>query len=662
MASSLRNDTSTCFCEYGGFTFPSPVHTTVQCVPRYDPSDRSITSRKYTIHLETTLVSEDFNLSSGLSIDSKIESLRVLLTTEGLALSFRRFGYGDLIIARGNQVDVNYGPKPRLLSMRVIAPTNAIFLAWEVEVVIWEGSCTLSGKGFPSDFEYFVYTVNFSMDESLIRTRTINIEAMTLASRTPLPLEKDTTPKNRVQQNAGSSAIMQELLTAIPTLQGFRRSVSDNISNDLQKVQVTITDTEIDSPNPYYVGCSHIDIRHRASIDFPLNSTTNTFQIVNSMSGTIRTNPNQSKGLALKAFITIFLNRLQAGIAGTVQAINGNASPSSAQMTPIINHLEFEESVFGRESSFSVSWFFTTTLQSLMRDTGLWSEITDPPAKNLPGHIDTKASSQGSQIDWEKWRLALDASAQRIFELSVEDSDIRLTNYCNPFNEWGTNKDLNNALKDNSANFPSTNDLKTSGRNSPGNNNSTNQSSSKQSIPTQLGSVGGTAPKPKNSWVRYQVHAKRHATPNVVRVPLLDTPPAPSASDKKQTPGIIQPSASNASPDRIEQRSTGFINNHVIVSGYAIRFGNLITLPDVTKLGDQDNPIIVRKNCVENKVIAVIFGVPLYYSSWNHVYYGLKEQEDLTLDLHEAPYAVQGDQSDNSNNSPSVKTITIKAV
>lgn len=660
MVSNLRYDDTTCFCVYGGFQFPSPVHTTVTCTPRYDPSDRSITSRKYLIHLETTLVSQDFSLLSGVSIEAKMEALRVLLTTEGLALEFNSFGYGDMSISRTTNLDVNYGPKPRLLNMKVMAPTNAIFVAWEVEIVLWEGSCTLSGKGFPSDFEYFVYTVNISMDESLMRSRTINIEAMTLASRTPLPNVDDTTPRTKIQQNAGSQAILQEILSAFPTLQGFRRSVNDNISNDLQKVQLSITDTEIDTPNPYYAGCSHIDVRHRTSIDFPLASATSPVQVVNMMSGTIRTNPGQSKGLALKAFITILLNRLQAALAGAKQT-SGSVTP----MSPIINHLEFEESIYSRESSFSASWFYTTTLANLLSDSGLWSPVTDPPGLAVGEPIILRTNLNAGQMDWTKWQAALDASAQRIFDLSVEDSDVTLTNYCNPFNAWKENKTLDASLKNNSSDFPSTNDLKKPTTSTTQNKSTTAKTpSQKVSIPTQLGTIGGDAPPAESSWVRFQVKAQRYAVPNMVRVPLLDTPPADTKALTIDNPalGLINVSKNNASPDRIEIRSTGLLHNYIIVSGYAIRFGTPIVIPTVTKIGDQTNPTIAHKIAEENRVIANIFGVPLYYSSWKHSYFGFKEQEDVTLNLQGAPYAVQGKQPTSNSGSPSEKTITIKAI
>lgn len=161
--------------QYYGVNFPADTSCTVSVRIHYDESDRTATHLVHTINASTTLTAASLiNLlpegqpgESGTPTDDVMTTIMNRLGQPQAALIFEGRGYTTLTCNGGavdpdtNQFvnDVDFGPKPRIITWKPIGPAAAE-VTWQCEVAL--PSCT--GLVYQGVLLSLTYTQDFSVD------------------------------------------------------------------------------------------------------------------------------------------------------------------------------------------------------------------------------------------------------------------------------------------------------------------------------------------------------------------------------------------------------------------------------------------------------------------------------------------------------------------
>lgn len=324
---------------YNGFTFAGARKVTVNAEMIQDEAQRTVAYVKHTITVEATIAP-----GSGTPTDATLESIRMLLTKQGRELIFTNEGYGTNLTVNatggGGVRDVKWGPVPQLLSWESVGNGFAVDVVWSVTTCIPE--CT--GARY-SGIMAQNYEVLYDIDEHGDTTRTISgyieiAQTWNGSSRTP--------PDN-------ADAYRQRIAPAPPT--GFERKQSWKLSKDKSRLDFTIIDREIPSANPYPADVTVIEADHTVSWSRGKKG----LQYHNTISAKISMRRGISGSQAWLIFGTILNQRRQIA--------------ESLGKATILVSLDAREDIFGRTSSFSARYWFTSSIGQFLNESGLWIPI-----------------------------------------------------------------------------------------------------------------------------------------------------------------------------------------------------------------------------------------------------------------------------------------------
>ena len=285
--------------KYNGFVFPPALNSSSQCTPVYDDSDRSIMYLLYRFKIEFIVnLAEvgsygDAAMPSGTdpvpasagdndnrkdrNIDSSMEWLRRRLSQPGRPLHIKDIGIGpDLIVNDSNMQDkywdVNWGPKPKLISWEPLGLNKAARVTWEVEVALVQCEEYYAGieketrqvddRGFhltpssdgrlPLNILQIVYNQTWSISHAGLTTKSYEACIQTRGQIDPLDLTS-------VIDSADHYRIFFE-----PALEkGFLRTRSYRLDRAKTKLEITITDSEVESDFAFPPGVVEIDVDYQ---------------------------------------------------------------------------------------------------------------------------------------------------------------------------------------------------------------------------------------------------------------------------------------------------------------------------------------------------------------------------------------------------------------
>jgi len=383
---------------YNDFVFPAAMKATVAIRPILDRSKRFTKYNTYTLTAECVLhddvdqfdpqenspftnQNQLFNDSSetvdgddGLTTRTKgVTALRRLLTAQGAPLEFTGKGLGlDFEIntfAAGTRGDLLYGPIPKMLIWEPLGASKAVRIVWTVEVSI--ADC----KGIVTPFGRVAeYTTNlsWSIDSHGLTTRsitgTIEVVQKILGATT-----------NRPRRNENSADLFVEAVTPfVPG--GFRRITNTHSLNAGRNVlSFTFVDQEIPSDNPYGTGIVNANVNASVRNEVPLAFN----KWICTVSGSISVSKSHDRWWAWLAFLSVVQGRLDAFKNAKFQQQKnrkGKKSSSGGEQisveTYMVLRLSITEEVFGRGMRFSVTWRLTSSLQTLIKSSGLWTRNT----------------------------------------------------------------------------------------------------------------------------------------------------------------------------------------------------------------------------------------------------------------------------------------------
>jgi hypothetical protein len=333
---------------YNGFTFDGARKIKVASEFVMDEASRAVTHVKYTITVDAIV-------APGVQTDATLESIRMLLSKPGRPLAFVNEGFGTNLrvnAAGGGGIrDVKWGPKPKILSWESVGDAFACHVIWQVETCIPE--CTNAKYNGVSAINFEVL---YDIDENGDTTRTITgyLEIALTWNGTSRTL-KDNADfyRNQIQPDPP---------------RGFIRKQTWHVSKDKSRLEFTIIDREIPSPNAYPEHVTQIDGKALASCTFKQGFR----KFTNSIDMRITPRKGMPGAYAFVYFYVELQRRVKISKAAGVEGL--------------ITEMSFEEDIFGRGCTFSARYWIMSTVENLLDASGLWSPLPN---------------------DWGRWKQTL---------------------------------------------------------------------------------------------------------------------------------------------------------------------------------------------------------------------------------------------------------------
>lgn len=393
---------------YNGFFFPFAISSSLSHTPVQEGAGRYPKYQDFTFSIEfivypgcdeyVTIQKPDgsgaytpiFPVSK--DINEGYEEIRKLLNEDGGFFSFSNKGIGesftivgdpDEIIA-GSEFDVAFGPKARIANWESMGDNCSAKVTFELTARI--GDCP--GVSTPTtNAEEFFWSIDWDIDVAGVTSRTISGQVSRPVWR--IPSGATGTKKDSLTDSA--DRLREQLRHDIPL--GFRRErQSWTLSPDRKTLNFTIVDVEIAGDQPFERGI--VDCQMTQRISNKDNIHGNIWSV--DFSGTFTAGKGYPRWVAWAAFIRVVKSRIDwirqnARINDrpeNKQSLNNNTpqvepgTKTKVMVMPV--KLDMQEDIYGRGMSFSMGFWYTCVLPSLMNSTGFWLPI--------PG------------VSWEPWR------------------------------------------------------------------------------------------------------------------------------------------------------------------------------------------------------------------------------------------------------------------
>lgn len=524
---------------YNGYTFDGTAKITVQVDPVRDESNRTVIYHKHTINVKAIVQSDG-------GTDGQLMDIRSRLGAQGAPLVFINHGFGtDLIVnqSAGGATDVRWGPIPEVISWRPIGSAQACEIEWRVTTCV--PGCILYGTSRDKGVTTINYDMRWSISEKGYTTRAINgyleiAQTRDMAGNVP-----------------DSADVYRDIISpTVPT--GFQRSQSWSLSKDKSRLDFSITDKELETPNAYPLGVVEIDAKHRVAWS---RRGGKSMTLRNTISVNIEMAKDQRPIMAHLLFLEIAAARINHARANGVPVL--------------IDDANFEESLFSRKHSFSVSYRTLSCLKDLIADTGLWTPYN---------------------TQWNIWHFSMvQAFSHRGFaNLAHLPASDALVNLCseNTTIPW-------NAESESPYHIPST-------------------------LPSAL---KNECPPEEKSWLDYASWIEVDRDRPVVRQSKLTEP---DAKDPEWNPyaSAIATWQAKQTKDVIQEGGESRYTFHL--KGYGVRVCHYVPKPAVEKIGVAN--VVEVSSAFDHRVIANVMGMPVYAAKWDIEYVSDESPEDVKPD------------------------------
>jgi len=438
---------------YNGFAFPNPVEAKVQIEPVYESSGRVPKWWKHILTLDCIISPDLLPQVSAFGVnttDINMEAAKRYLTVPGGALQFTLRGFGHQGTSTGvlgyytvdRNRDLNFGPKPVLMTWEPVGANRAVRIQWSVEFAVaqccyadLDGDRICDNPGDPTwstlapVITEFNYSSSFTVDEEgwLVRTVVGSLEAQGLLTYVLAPgaLYRTGTTNAAGQAGAGNTTLVagpeatpnssntmpltyaQNWVTNLfQPIQGFTRNFQWDLSRDGRRLDWRITDTEIHSDNPLIQGIIQCDVTHGISADLPF------YKWESYIRGNFTIMPNVPRSTAWFAFLAIMKSRLgfldsvtEDKVIETINATGDALKTVQTKPCYIPRRISLEEEIYSRRFNFEFRYTIFCSLENIMQVSGLFTPVAPndwstwatslPPALRT-GRGGTGLTSQGT--------------------------------------------------------------------------------------------------------------------------------------------------------------------------------------------------------------------------------------------------------------------------
>jgi hypothetical protein len=229
---------------YNGFVFPVETETTdVSVKPVYDQAERTVTASRFSLTIRTII-----NADSYLALENTLEAIVVRLTHPAKPFAYRGRGLPITINVFGGR-DVNWGPKPRVISFKPLGGGRTAELTWTVDVEI--PTCYAAAYSGPMEFN-FSLAYEVARNGSTTRTYSGHVRVANNRAGTNSRLPTDSADYYRDQ-------IYPDLLP------GFRRVPGGfTLSTDRSTLEFRVVDEQF-GPNIPPQGIVEVSAEHSVS-------------------------------------------------------------------------------------------------------------------------------------------------------------------------------------------------------------------------------------------------------------------------------------------------------------------------------------------------------------------------------------------------------------
>ena len=389
---------------YNGFEFPPAVKVVATGTPVQDTTGRYTKHVRYIIQVECMLYPgcddtlldetkdppeptpnsnaifpESLETLDGIEanpLNFGYEKLRRVLTAQQKEFVFigKGFGYDFSINTSDGTTEISYGPKPKILRWDSAVRGKAVRLVWSVEVAV--ADCENKKRFQVGSVAEFSYTSDYSINELGLTTRTISgiVEI-----------------SQQLSNGASTKSVdflRDKVQIGIP-LTFKRQSQNYRITADQKFLQFTVVDQQIESQIPYHRNLVRSDVKHTVTNVGGLVGG----QFIVSLAGTFTVGRGKSKADAWAAFLYYVrhyynqaINNSKLATSTADKKVTGDRSNRNA--LPI--RMRITDDVTGLTIRAEIAWYVFTTLDSLMRTTG----VLNPPDNR-------------SETNWTAWRQSL---------------------------------------------------------------------------------------------------------------------------------------------------------------------------------------------------------------------------------------------------------------
>lgn len=340
----------------------------ISAKPEYDEAGRTITCVAYTITITGYLLPGDGFVDAGETTDATMADYRKRLGKPGGKLRYLNKGFGDLVVNEGGVWDVEWGPKPELLSFVPIGNDQAAFVTIRITTKIPD----CKDAKYQYDIMEFNYDEQYSIDQN-------GDQQITIKGHLKIPMTRAGITDRRLTDHVDR---YREKLQFEPPL-GFQRISQDySVSSDKRKLTFSIVDKQIPVPMP--PGVSAIDASH--SVSSKLMGGTGFVRWQNNVKASITLPAGIPRERSLAIFLYIVGQKIAAsgasipGVSSVTEMIRGPilvAAGLRIRKTVLLDSFSIQESIFGRTHEFSLSYILIVTVpfDKVVKYTGLWKNL-----------------------------------------------------------------------------------------------------------------------------------------------------------------------------------------------------------------------------------------------------------------------------------------------
>ena len=361
---------------YNNYVFDGATHVSVEVEFVRDESQRTVIAQRHIITVDAVVAGSDGTLPD---LDTTLENIRRRLGEQGKELVFINKGFGtDLIVNTGLVQDIAFGPKPLTLSWVPLGDDKAAQIVWQVETTV--PICAPGKKSRRNGLASINYGAAYAIDARGNTSRTLTGHLTIVNGYGIL----DTPDRYRTW------------FSPLP-IPGFERSQTWSISADKLRLDFTVTDVEIPSPNPYPKSIVRIEGTHRLS--WRMGKDAGMWQ--NQITAMIEGDANLSPAQCWQVFLTIVEQRRKI-------------AKERSGKTIFLTGVDIEENLFGRPQSMSVQYQILGSLREFVGVSGLWRPLG---------------------TNWNQWVVSLAGSvfnnrgAAQLQEVAANDA---IVNLCGP--------------------------------------------------------------------------------------------------------------------------------------------------------------------------------------------------------------------------------------
>lgn len=343
---------------YNGVTLTPARNYKFEMEPIYDEAGIALVYDKYVMHGEWHVTSATEAVEA-----TALSTIRRLLSEPGKVLTISGIGFGDMaglssMVVGGKQAgvthyDVKFGPHPKVAFMEPVGGLIAWRVNWSVEFHLLPCTISAAQDGKAANGRIIAFNREFQLDIDC----TTGLTRYTIAGYWQVALNRDADGENLTE---GADKQIDKLLPVVPN--DFERvNRNYHLSKDRTRVDFTVTDQELTGP-AFPAGIV------KAKIKYEVSTTTQSQAIWHAtLSGSLTTIKGRNRYLAAQKFAAIARDKrrqLEAAFRGT------------GSVFPVRFSFSLDD-LFGRTSSFSLTFQMAGTLRNIMQASGVWSDVPE---------------------------------------------------------------------------------------------------------------------------------------------------------------------------------------------------------------------------------------------------------------------------------------------